>query len=300
MAALAIVIPYYKKAHFAEALDSLARQTDGRFKVYVGNDASPEDPCDILSEFQAKLDITYRYFDKNIGGKSLSAQWHRCLEFVGDEEWVMLLGDDDMLAPECVRRFHEVTQAKHEFSVVRFATQVVNESGSSTSDIVIHPQYERSTAFIMRKLKGETRSSLSEYVYRKSEVLSTKFREYPLAWYSDDMALLEFSRFGTVMSINEATVKVRISSGSITGSDAHYRNKHKAKAHFFSDLIKHIDHFEKKDADFILEMAENVYLRALSETILAKQLAICFVSRFRFRSFFRLLANVIRLVFKRI
>lgn len=39
---LAIVIPYYKITFFEDTLESLAHQTDKRFKVYIGDDASPK------------------------------------------------------------------------------------------------------------------------------------------------------------------------------------------------------------------------------------------------------------------
>jgi hypothetical protein len=39
---LAIVIPYYKIRFFEATLQSVAIQTDKRFKVYIGNDASDE------------------------------------------------------------------------------------------------------------------------------------------------------------------------------------------------------------------------------------------------------------------
>lgn len=42
---LAIIIPYYKLAFFEENLQSLSNQTDQRFKVYIGDDASPETPA---------------------------------------------------------------------------------------------------------------------------------------------------------------------------------------------------------------------------------------------------------------
>lgn len=37
---LAIIIPYYKFTFFEATLQSLANQTDQRFKVYIGDDAS--------------------------------------------------------------------------------------------------------------------------------------------------------------------------------------------------------------------------------------------------------------------
>ena len=41
---LAIVIPYYKLTFFEATLQSLADQTDKRFMVYIGDDASLESP----------------------------------------------------------------------------------------------------------------------------------------------------------------------------------------------------------------------------------------------------------------
>ena len=45
---LAIIIPYYKLTFFEDTLESLANQTDKLFKVYIGDDASPENPTDLL------------------------------------------------------------------------------------------------------------------------------------------------------------------------------------------------------------------------------------------------------------
>jgi len=39
---LAIVVPYYKLTFFEETLKSLKSQTNKKFKVYIGDDASPE------------------------------------------------------------------------------------------------------------------------------------------------------------------------------------------------------------------------------------------------------------------
>ena len=44
---LAIVIPYYKYTFFEETLLSLQNQTNKKFNVYIGDDASPENPLDL-------------------------------------------------------------------------------------------------------------------------------------------------------------------------------------------------------------------------------------------------------------
>ena len=56
---LAIVIPYFKLAFFEETLQSLAIQTDKRFKVYIGDDASPENPTSLISRYKGQFEFIY-------------------------------------------------------------------------------------------------------------------------------------------------------------------------------------------------------------------------------------------------
>ncbi|UJH92516.1 glycosyltransferase family 2 protein [Antarcticibacterium sp. 1MA-6-2] len=69
---LAIVIPYYKINFFEECLQSLANQTSKNFRVYIGDDASPDDPSGIVSEYNKQLTLKIKRFKENLGGKSLT------------------------------------------------------------------------------------------------------------------------------------------------------------------------------------------------------------------------------------
>ena len=83
---LAIVIPYYKIEFFRETLHSLASQTNKDFSVYIGNDNSPNNPEKIIAEFNKTLPIYYKKFDKNLGQKSLSQHWDRCISLTKNEK----------------------------------------------------------------------------------------------------------------------------------------------------------------------------------------------------------------------
>ena len=89
---LAIVIPYYKLTFFEASLQSLDNQTDKRFKVYIGDDTSSENPVNLLEKYKGKFDFVYHRFEENLGGVSLVKQWERCIALSGDEEWVIILG----------------------------------------------------------------------------------------------------------------------------------------------------------------------------------------------------------------
>src|SRR5690606_7959291 len=103
---LAVVIPYYKLKFLDETLLSLKNQSNKRFITYIGNDASPDCPEDLLREYRKNLQIVYKKFNENLGSVSLTRQWERCLEMVQDETWIMVLGDDDKLGSECVEEFY--------------------------------------------------------------------------------------------------------------------------------------------------------------------------------------------------
>lgn len=217
---LAIIIPYYKITFFGETLQSLANQTDKRFKVYIGDDASSENPSKLLDKYKEQFDFVYHRFETNLGGISLTKQWERCIALSKNKEWIMVLGDDDVLEEKVVEAFYNniVEIDNRSINVVRFATQVINEKGEFISDIYKHPKFEKGLDFFIRKLKWETRSSLSEYFFKREVYLKYHFKEYPSGFYSDDRAWIDFSEEKPIYTINESVVIIRISDFSLSGT----------------------------------------------------------------------------------
>ena len=236
---LAIVIPYYKLTFFEETLQSLAHQTDKRFKVYIGDDASPENPANLLNQYQGKFDFVYHRFESNLGGISLTQQWERCIALSGKEEWIMILGDDDFLSENVVEEFYkQFPKFQFKVNVVRFASQLVYEIDHSKSKIYTHPVREKATDAFYRKFRRRTMSSLSEYAFAKEAYEKHGFYNYPLAWNSDDRAWLDFSEDKLIYSINEAIVHPRMSAINITGKKDNLELKNQSTADFYHFLIQ--------------------------------------------------------------
>lgn len=260
---LAIVIPYYKHAFFEATLRSLQNQTSKNFTVYIGDDASPENPKRLLEKY--KNDFTYHFkkFDSNLGGTSLVKQWERCLAMVNNETWVVILGDDDTISANFVDSFYkylnEVNQLK--INVIRYASVVINEYGDLISKKHEHPKLETSTNFLMRKLKGGTRSSLSEFVFNRNVLDRVKFKNLPLAWYSDYLAVLECTNFNNMYTINEALVSFRLSGLNITSKRDNLTFKNIATFNFYYYLL------EKKNGFFNEKQKETLYF-VLEKTFL--------------------------------
>ncbi|UGS24201.1 glycosyltransferase family 2 protein [Flavobacterium channae] len=238
---LAIIIPFYKLTFFEATLQSLAHQSDKRFKVYIGDDASPEDCTTLLQKFEGQFDFIYHRFETNLGGISLTQQWERCIVLSEDEEWLMILGDDDILGDNVVEEFYKSKQGldKERVNVFKLASVIINETGKPISKIYKHPSREKASNAYWKHYKGESRSSLSEYIFRRSCYNQYKFTNFPLAWHADDKAWLDFSQDGILFGCNEAIVQVRLSSENISGRNDNISLKRKARMLFLEDIIRY-------------------------------------------------------------
>ena len=215
---LAIIIPLYKIKHFEATLQSLAHQTDKRFTVYIGDDASPVDCTSLLQRYEGQFDFIYHRFESNLGSKSLTEQWESCIALSAKEEWFMILGDDDYLSANFVENFYfNYDVFNIQCNVVRYATQVISEIKKETSEVVINPLFESGIGYLSRKISGRTRGSLSEFVFKRSAFSKFGFTSYPSAFYSDDKVVLDLSVNQNIYSINDALVSVRVSSDSLSG-----------------------------------------------------------------------------------
>ncbi|RTY84397.1 glycosyltransferase family 2 protein [Flavobacterium sp. GSP27] len=237
---LAIVIPYYKITFFEATIESLADQTDKRFKVYIGDDASTENPGDLLEKYKGKFEFVYHRFERNLGGTSLVLQWERCIALSNKEEWIMILGDDDYLSKNVVFEFYENYNLFHEnCNVLRYSTRVIDQINGEESKLCTNLLFETGIQYISRKIKGKARGSLSEFVFNKNEFLKHKFTNYPSAFYSDDKIVLDLTKVKNIFSTNSAVVFVRISSESLSGkAEIHKNDLFLARFEFFEYLIK--------------------------------------------------------------
>jgi hypothetical protein len=269
---LSIFVPYYKLSYFKETLDSLALQTDKRFKVYIGNDDSPENPLPLLNAFKGQFDFLYYKFDKNLGSVSLVKQWERCIDLCDNvSSWIMILGDDDVLGPYVVSEFYNNIERINDLkiNVIKYSTIVVNENDNYISKVYKTDEIINSSDAFYNKIIDTSRSSLSEHIFRKSTYQEIGFKEYGMGWHSDDMALLEFSNFKNLFCINTEKVYIRVSDKSISGNNGYSIKKEQASLKFYSDLVnKHLFKFRLNQRNLILRIYESKTISVKGKSIL--------------------------------
>ncbi len=253
---LAIIIPYYKIDFFEETLQSVANQTNQNFSLYIGNDASPNDPLPLIQKYFDKTNYHYFDYKDNIGSKNLALQWERILENV-QEDWLQILGDDDCISPDFVEEFYKILPSteKHNISLIKCGQQWVDENNKVTESHVYNFDKVPASEIFIKKYKDEIRSSLSENIYQTQIVKKHKFIKLPLAWGTDDLSLLGFAKNGYIQYIPKLLVNVRISTESISGSDQYEALKKSAIHQLQEKIIRQFS--DKLPDDFVQETIDS-------------------------------------------
>lgn len=249
---LAIVIPTYRGRFISQTLDALVAQTSHAFNLYIGDDNSPDDIGGIVKPYEVKLNIKYKKFNENLGQKSLTSHWERCIEMAGSEKWVWLLPDDDVPTPECVEVFLSSIQGNSSLKhVYRFQTLHINEQGDLSYTPNLCPREESNVDFILRKMRYERNSSVAEYIFDKAEYYRVgKFADIPMGWCSDDWMWIKLSQQYDIETLPGGIVQLRQSSVNISSNNVkHYSIKLEAKYTFLKLMFS--------DPSFIGKVKEN-------------------------------------------
>lgn len=294
---LAIVIPYYKIYFFEDTLESLANQSNKKFKVYIGDDASSENPETLLDKYKDKIDFVYNRFSSNLGSISLIKQWERCIDLVGDEKWILILGDDDYLSTNAVEEFYKnnVEIESLKANVVRLSLVKIDDKNNTLAEAYIHPKTEKSTDFIMRRRK----TSLSEYVFKKDQILNIGFRNFPSALFSDIVAVLEFSNYSTVFTINDANVFVRISNANVSGHSIDMQQHYKAEKRYYLHLLENINFFNELQKRFIYDRINNQVVKNFKKDFIFLFRVLFHYLIFSIKDFYSLIYRYLKTIMKK-
>ncbi len=244
MSKLAIIIPYYNFDFFEKTIQSVAAQTNQKFNLYIGNDASPNNPIPIIEKYLNNGDYQYFDYQENVGGKNLALQWKRILKNV-QEEWFQILGDDDVIPLDFVENFyHSLNELlDKKINVLKFPIKIINENDTYIRESSFQKKIINRLDFLMSRIDYTALSSLSENIFRTESYLKFKIKEFPLAWHSDDCMIFEYAENNQILYCEDTFVMVRMSGKNISSTDTHSSQKAKATYNFFEYIIQ--NHYKK-------------------------------------------------------
>jgi glycosyltransferase involved in cell wall biosynthesis len=215
---LAIVIPAYKATHLGRALECIAAQTDKRYIVYVGDDASPENVSGcVLNCSIPKERLVYKRFEENLGRSSLIKQWDRCVK-LSSEPWVWLFSDDDEMDPDCVAAFHAALErTSGAYDLYRFNVRVIDDEDRFLDLCPPHPEIESVLDYTYFFVYGVRRITQQESIFRRNRYEEIGgVPDFPMAWYSDSAFAIRCAEKTGLFTISGPKVGFRLGGGNIS------------------------------------------------------------------------------------
>lgn len=214
---LAIVVPVWKADYLVPALDSLAAQTCGAFRVYVGDDASPDDIRGVCDRYTGRMEIVYHRFQTNLGGRDLVGQWERCIGLTTDEPWIWLFSDDDVADPACVEDLLRELPRHPGVELFHFDMREIDGSGNLRFETPSYPAVLTGTDFFRLRRDGRILSFATEFVFSR-EVYARHggFVKFDLAWGTDLATWTLFAGRRGMATIGPSKVSWRRSAVNIT------------------------------------------------------------------------------------
>lgn len=217
---LAIVIPAYKHDFLADTLKSLSEQTDKRFNVYIGDDASPFDLYSIVKDFNDKISIKYKFFHDNLGGKDLVAQWNRCIDLIEGEEFFMLFSDDDVMSSDCIENFYKSIETNHNFDVYHFDINIIDSEGNVKVKCPKYPELLSSYDFFsMLYNHKKIDARMPEFIFRTECFNRTGgFVGFDLAYRTDNATVMNCAKEKGIYTVQNSTVLWRDSGINVSSA----------------------------------------------------------------------------------
>lgn len=239
-----VLIPAYKSAFLAEALESVIRQSWKDWELIVVDDCSPEELEPVVRPFCKDERIRYYRNERNFGAVNVVANWNKCLEYsTGD--YVICIGDDDRLSPGCLERLAALIDKYPDLGVYHCGVAVIDERGEVKETLDNRPELESSLEMIGERWKGR-RQFIGDFCFNRELLVSNGgFFYLPLAWGADDISAYiaakgDGLRYGDgIANLNEALFQYRSNSLTISSSSDFHQKllSMKSYADWFADEL---------------------------------------------------------------
>lgn len=236
---LAIIIPAYKGEYLDKTLNSLSRQTDQRFTLYIGDDNSPYPLKDIIDQYSNQLDIVYHRFDNNLGHTNLIHHWERCIEMMNNEPYFCMFSDDDLMDPLCVSSFYQTLGKGTDCDVYHFNIDLINAEDKIIKHCTPFPSWISSEDFLRKLYTYQIDARMPEFIFRTEHFKKAGgFINFDLAYRSDNATVVACAHHKGICTFSNGRVFWRDSGTNLSASKQTELRVRRTQAsiHFFEWL----------------------------------------------------------------
>lgn len=210
-----ILLPTYKRSFLKECIDSVLAQSYASWELIIVNDASPED---IRSIVEMYTDPRIHYYENqhNIGARRLVKQWNYCLSLASGE-YVICMGDDDKLMPNCLATYAELIARYPEVSVLHGQTDIIDAKSQLVCHTKARPEWESAMSLFFNRTFTYRHQFIGDFCYKRSDLLSAGgFYDLPYAWGSDDITAIRAAEAQGIANTQQVVFLYRDNEGTIT------------------------------------------------------------------------------------
>lgn len=173
---IAIILLAYRGVRLHRVLSSFLLQKDKNFRVYVCDDASPDDIAGTVLEFEDRLDLVYYRFAEHLGIAQASAHYERCLEKTGGESLVCFFSDDNELTPDAIRRIRRAARRYPEIPVFHLNTAYIDGTSGRTGEGKRFCRKMTAQNTFKRIFKAGAPAPMSSFFFRRAALEGAMFQ----------------------------------------------------------------------------------------------------------------------------
>ena len=205
------LLPAFKVRYFEEALLSIKNQSYKDFRCIVSDDKSNDDLKSVYDRVcGGDVRFIYRRNKVNMGSVSLVAHWNLLVKLC-DSKYFMMAGDDDIYHPTFLEEIDKLLLKYPDVGAVRSRSQYINAKGEIWRKDGQFPEYQDALSFLYNRHSNCFIGGILNYAFNRDAMIrENQFLDFPLAWFSDDAAVMSMSKYG-ICCTSDILTSMRIS-----------------------------------------------------------------------------------------
>lgn len=212
-----ILIPAFKSRFLQECIDSVLAQSYADFELIVLNDCSPESVRDIVSGYS---DNRIRYYENetNTGAEHVVRNWNKLLSLASGD-FVICMGDDDKLAPDCLEAYNVLIERHPFFDVYHARTWIIDEDSEIVNIQEARPETETAYSMAWHIFYCGRCQFIGDYLFRTSSLKRIGgFYDKPFGMASDIITCLLSAKEHGIANLSRPVFLYRTSRYTITST----------------------------------------------------------------------------------
>ncbi len=128
-----------------------------------------------------------------------------------------MFSDDDIMETNCVECFYNELSLKQGISLFHFDIKVIDQFGFQFEKAQKFPKIIEVEDFFYKRIKNELHSYIVEYIFSRDLYFrKNKFKNFDLAWCSDDATWIKFGQENGIYTISNTFVHWRYSETNVS------------------------------------------------------------------------------------